>query len=101
MRQLAPAASDPPVRAIVLVDAVVVRLFVPPHAEETESEIESPAGRMSVKEMPVKALFPGCVLLMTKVKVEFAPFTIGSGEKDLEMVGGGVGIPQPVNVITS
>lgn len=29
--QLAPAASTPPVKAIVRVAAVVVKLFVPPH----------------------------------------------------------------------
>ena len=51
--------------------------------------------------MPVKFLFPGCVLLIVNESVEFAPFTIGSGEKDLEMVGGGVGIAQPVKVMTS
>ena len=31
MVQLLPAASDPPVNAIVLVAAVVVKLLVPPH----------------------------------------------------------------------
>jgi len=38
---------------------------------------------------------------IVKVNVEVEPFTIGSGEKDLAMVGGGVGSPQPVTVTLS
>jgi hypothetical protein len=33
--------------------------------------------------------------------VEVAPFTIGSGAKDLEMTGGGVGMAHPENVTLS
>jgi len=99
MKQLVPAVSAPPVRAIVLVAVVVVK--VPPHTDETESEMDRPEGRTSVKAMPVKFLFPGCVLLIVNESVEFVPFTIGSGEKDLAMVAGGVGIPQPVKVTLS
>jgi len=98
--QLVLAASEPPVNEIVLVAAVVVN--VPPHTgETTKSEMDRPSGRMSVKTMPVKFLFPGCVLLIVNESVEFAPFTIGSGEKDLVMVGGGAGIAHPVNEISS
>ena len=52
--QLPPAASDPPVNAMVLVDAVVVN--VPPlHWGELLSTIESPIGKISVNAIPLKA----------------------------------------------
>ena len=72
MKQLVPAVSDPPVRAIVLVAAVVVRLFVPPHTDETESEMDKPAGRTSVKAMPVKdELVLGLVIVNCRVDESF------------------------------
>jgi hypothetical protein len=52
--QLPPAESEPPIRAMVLVDAVVVN--VPEvHCVVDESAMESPAGKTSLKATPVKA----------------------------------------------
>lgn len=51
--QLPPAASDPLVNSIVLVEAVVVR--VPPHCDDVESATDRPAGKTSEKATPVKS----------------------------------------------
>jgi hypothetical protein len=99
--QLEFAANEPPVREIVRVAAVVVKLFVPPQAEEVELIIDKPAGNTSVKEVPVKACEPLAVLLMVKVSVVVEPRVTGSGENDLVMVGAGAGVAQPVNVTLS
>ena len=53
--QLPPAESEPPVNAIVLVAAVVTRLFVPPHCEDVASAIDRPVGTVSVIVTPVNA----------------------------------------------
>ena len=89
-----PAANDPPVNAIVRVAAVVVN--VPPHWDVDEFAIDKPDGKTSLNVTPVNARFPAAVLLRVKVNVEVEPLTIGFGEKDLEIVGAGAGILQPV-----
>src|SRR5512139_1951610 len=83
--QLAPAASDPPVSAMVRVAAVVIK--VPPHCAEDESATDKPAGNTSVNAMPVNAWFPGAVLLIVNANVELEPCAIEAGEKDLLSVG--------------
>ena len=50
------AAIEPPVNAMVLVAAVVVRLFVPLQAEEVELAMDKPDGSTSVKATPVRAV---------------------------------------------
>ncbi len=52
--QLPPAESDPPVKAIVLVAAVVVNVPVV-HCVLEESVMVKPEGRTSVKATPLKA----------------------------------------------
>ena len=52
--QLPPAASDPPVNAIVLVAAVVVN--VPPHGDVDESAMDRPAGKTSSRTSDFLAL---------------------------------------------
>jgi hypothetical protein len=62
---------------------------------------ERPAGKTSVNATPVNAWFPEAVLLSVKVKVEVEPLLMETGEKDLEIVGAGIGTPQPVKVTLS
>ena len=98
--QLLPALSDPPLRAMVLVLAVVVS--VPPHdGMGRESATDSPAGKTSEKAMTFNAWLPDAVLLIVNVSVVFNPLIIGLGEKTLVIVGAGAGIRQPVNVMAS
>lgn len=94
-----PAASDPPVKAIVLVAAVVDN--VPPHCAVDELAIDKPDGKTSTKAKPVNARFPAALLFNVKLRIEVDPLIIGFDENDLAIVGAGAGIPQPVNVILS
>src|SRR5215469_2323611 len=68
--QLLFAAMDPPVRLILRVEAVVVRV-PPPQVAVLESAMVNPIGRVSVK-----------------LRVEVEPTRIAVGENDLVMVGG-------------
>lgn len=94
-----PAASDPPVNAIVRVAAVVVN--VPPHWDVDEVAMDRPDGRTSVNATLVNARFPEDVLFSVKLNVDVEPLIMGLGEKDFAIVGAGAGIPQPVNVMLS
>ena len=77
--QLPPAPSAPPVNAMVLVAAVVTRLFVPPHFEEVESPMDRPAGKTSVNATPLKdTLAFGLVMLKVSVDVPFNASEIGA-----------------------
>ena len=97
--QLPPAASEPPVRAIVLMAAVLVT--VPPHCEEEESAIDSPAGKTSVNATPVSAWLPPAVLFSVNDSVEFEFLTICVGENDFESVGAAGASAQPVKLTLS
>ena len=89
-----PAASDPPVNAIVRVAAVVVN--VPPHSEVEEFAIDKPDGRTSVKATLLNARFPAAVLLRVKLNVDVEALSMGFGENDLAIVGAGAAMLQPV-----
>ena len=93
-----PAASEPPVNAIVRVAAVVVR--VPPHWAVDEFAMDRPAGKTSVNATLVNARFPAAVLLRVKLNVEVEPLIMGFGENDFVIVGAGAGMLQPVNAIS-
>ena len=41
------------------------------------------------------------MLLIVKLKMDVAPFTIGSDTKDLAIVGAGAGMAQPEKVMSS
>jgi hypothetical protein len=69
--QLPPAFNDPFVKVIVLLAALVVRLFVPPQTDAVESPMDKPFGNLSLKEIPVCATFPAAVFEIVKDKVEF------------------------------
>ena len=97
--QLPSAASAPPVNAMVLVAAVVTRLFVPPHFEEVESATDRPAGKTSVNATPLKeALALGLVMVNVSVDV---PFNAIEGVAKLFVRVGGYVLTQPVKEMLS
>ena len=63
--------------------------------------MDSPAGKTSVKAMPVSKMFPCDVLLIVNLRVDILPLMIGFVKKDFVIVGGGEGTLQPVKVMTS
>ena len=77
-------ATVPLVSAIVRVEEVVVRLFVPPQTELVESEMVRPAGKVSVKLTLLIAVGPG--LVMVKVRVDVPPGLTEVGANALEML---------------
>ena len=93
--QLPPAASDPPVNVSKL-PPLMTRL--PPQVEVVPFGAVSPAGRTSVNAIPVKLRFSTAPLEIVKVNTEVVPSLIGSGEKDLVMVGAGAGMEHPVKL---
>lgn len=99
--QLPPAAREPPVREIVLVDAFVTRLFVPLHADVVEFGTESPLGSTSLKAIPDCATFPLAVLLIVNVNVDVAPLRMGFDTKDFVRVGAGAGMRHPLKITLS
>jgi hypothetical protein len=97
--QLPPPASDPPVNAMVLVEAVVTRLFVPPHFEDVESAMVSPEGKTSENATLLNDAL-GFGLLMLNVSVDVPFNVIDVGEKFLVMLGGYV-LTQPAKEMLS
>ena len=89
------AASDPPVNTIVPVEAVVIKLSVPPHTDDTESVMDSPTGNTSVKAIPLSEV-DRLGLLMLNVKVEGCPTRIDAGEKDFSKSGGAITVKESV-----
>ena len=85
--QLVFAASDPPVKVIVL-GAVVVK--EPPHvAVGPLLAIVKPLTRVSLKSIPLRALFR-FGLVIVNVSVDVLPVKIEVGEKDLASTGGAI-----------
>ncbi len=71
-----PAASAGVVdRLMVLVAAVVVRLFVPPQTEAVLSTTDRPVGNTSEKEMPLRERLSGAPFgfVIVKVNVDVLP----------------------------
>lgn len=88
------AASEPPLRLIVLVPAAAVTVPVQVEERELGVSITKPPGKTSVKLTPVRALEPDAVLFTVRLRVLELPVPILVGTNDLEMVGtGGVGQP--------
>lgn len=81
------AARDPPVTAMVLVEAVRVRLFVPPQTDWVPSVIVTPVGRTSVKLNPDNDE-PEFGFVIVNVNVDVAFFRMAAGENDLARRGG-------------
>lgn len=99
--QVPPAANVPPVNAIVLVAAVVVKLFVPPQAETVESATDKPAGNTSVNATPLKAE-PEFGFVTVNVSVEFVFCGMEIGAKLLEILGGlGLELRHPLKTTLS
>ena len=88
--QVPPAASVVVFNnAIVLVAAVVVRLFVPLQTENVPFATDKPTGRTSVKAMPVSAV-EVFGLLMLKLRVVVLPVKMGFAVNALAMTGGSI-----------
>lgn len=84
--QLPPAPSAPPVNAMVPVEAVVTRLFVPPQLEDVEFPMDRPDGKTSENATPLRdALAFGLVMLKVSVDVPFNAIEVG--EKLFVIVG--------------
>lgn len=81
------AAIVPPVNAIVLEAAVVVKLFVPPQALKVPSAMVKPSGKTSVTATPVKAV-EVFGFVMVKFNVVVLPVKMGLAVNDFEMTGG-------------
>src|SRR5205814_7207402 len=81
--QLALGASEPPLRTIVPVAAVTVRLLpVPPQALAVEfAATRTPAGSVSVKPTPLSVL-AALGLLIVKVSVDVPLSSTDVGRKD-------------------
>ena len=75
--------------AIVLVAAVVVRLFVPPHTENVPSATDRPNGKTSVKATPLKAV-DVFGLSRLKLRVVVFPVKMGFAVNDLAIIGGSI-----------
>ena len=99
--QLPPAAKEPPVIAIVRLEAVRVRLFVPPQTDCVPSVMLNPRGMTSLKAIPLRATLPTVVFEIVNDRVDVEPAAIVVGEKDFVMVGAGTGSAQPVRVMLS
>ena len=93
--QLPFAAIVPPVRAIVPVALVVVRLFVPPHASNVPSATVKPAGSTSVTATPVNAV-DVFGFVMVKFNVVVLPVKMGFAVKDLFISGGATTVSEEV-----
>ena len=82
--QLASAAREPPLSAMV--DGAVV-VTVPPHWEEDPPMTSTPAGRLSLKAMPVRVVVE-LGLVTVKLSVVDAEVRIGVAANAMEMLGG-------------
>jgi len=85
--QLPFAAIVPPVKAIVPVTAVVVKLFVPPHTLAVPSTTDKPRGKTSVNATPVKAVAV-FGLVIVKLRVVVLPSGTVAAPNDFEIEGG-------------
>jgi len=86
--QLAPATSEPPLNETVsCAGSLLVTVNVPPHCELDELTTSKPAGRVSVKLIPVNvvAVFG---LLIEKLSVVVLPVKIGFDVNDFWITGG-------------
>jgi hypothetical protein len=86
-RQVAPAATEPPLKLILF--ALAVAVSVPPHVVEAVGTVAfcKPTGYVSEKAIPVRALFR-FGLDIVNVSVDVPPARIGLGENNFEMLGG-------------
>lgn len=88
--------------AIILVAAVVVRLFIPPQTENVPSATDSPKGNTSVNATPVKPV-DALGLVMSKSSEVVLPVKIGFALNDLAITGEATtvneDVPEPVAVV--
>ena len=75
--------------AILLITAVVVRLFVPPQTENVPSAMDRPDGKTSVKATPIKAV-DVFGLSILKLRVVLFPVKMGFAVNDLAIIGGSI-----------
>ena len=87
--QLPPAAIVVLDNAIVLVAAVVVRLFVPLQTENVPLATDKPTGNTSVKATPLKAV-DVFGLSILKLRVVVLPVKMGFAVKDFARTGGSI-----------
>lgn len=83
--------------AIVLVAAVVVRLFVPPQTENVPFATDKPAGKTSVKATPVRVV-DVFGLSMLKLSVVVLLVKIGFAVNDFAITGGSITVSEDVPI---
>ena len=93
--QLLFAASGPPPVKVSKLPPLITRLPLPHKELVVPFRAVTPAGRVSVKPMPLNELARSG-LVMVKDNVELLPVKIEDGEKDLARAGGAITVKESV-----